>query len=967
MSQNVPLSQTAPMAESPSPDAESNIRRRLGNWTSSSSGATANINESPALTVPLGEPASNAIDTIELMTGPTTSSDQMMTMDLQQAVPIHSSDPLQSPHTQPFQDMNPAIRARLDEQAARTVSYHTAELQEEVAVTAPMSTATANFQSGTLTAPFGSQTAPKQQPGVTAKMAAAFQETGQFPETVRIGSVPTVTAPMSADGMTAAMDGHLGATAPIAQDSTSTVPLSGQTKTVNLTSDDEIEILRQKIEADPDDTDLVLELALALNEIGERAEAHEILTSLSALFDAQGEAEQANRVRSILGEAGTVTMVHDSNATQPIARQTTDSLRPRTGTLSLRPTPAARDGRVAARQKTDERETPVFPARDVQFTELLPQIDRLSAAAATFFAAAEEDRLAGKFRSALDNLQMAVTSDPCVPSAFLRMAEVQLKLGYRRKALTTIEDLQQFETLFRSGIPDWSFARLRLHAEPFELTKVQRLVDSMIEDGNAGIAAPYAARLIEHLLLADRLKEAEEYADRICGMAPGETRSTLEAAILAIKLDNRGRAIDRWEFALRNGADPIVGKASMAALVAETNEVDHWRLICDVMPAYRATRDELLASAYRRTAEAAGSSALHKCTSALFFIGKPTAANRTALANAAGDRAGSPTGRAAAAAALARVLQGSERGDEYLASIRTTLTLFSDNRIPVETNWEAILGFTPSVDEMSFELGQELMKAGDASGAVDVLKQGYALNKAHTRLTQALADAFAKTNQLGSALTILDELAMSHRKAGRLDEMAAVLRQMSQLAPANIKVKSRLVDAYLQRGFVAEARAELIQRADLEERAGLTKEAIVSLQRAADLSWNLGFPQESFNLYDRILVLDPEDVANRSALVNLYLQVGRLSDAAEHQRAVVDLALTHGRKHEAIAALHQVIGLTPDDMTAYYQLGEALSSMGEFQQAEKVYRRIVLMNPDDAIAQAKATAMAALKEQISGT
>jgi tetratricopeptide (TPR) repeat protein len=106
-------------------------------------------------------------------------------------------------------------------------------------------------------------------------------------------------------------------------------------------------------------------------------------------------------------------------------------------------------------------------------------------------------------------------------------------------------------------------------------------------------------------------------------------------------------------------------------------------------------------------------------------------------------------------------------------------------------------------------------------------------------------------------------------------------------------------------------------------------------------------------------------VANRSALVNLYLQVGRLSEAAEHQRAVVDLALKYGRKHEAIAALHQVIGLTPDDVTAYYQLGEALSSMGEYQQAEKVYRRITLMSPDDAVAQAKAMSMAALREQAT--
>jgi tetratricopeptide (TPR) repeat protein len=60
--------------------------------------------------------------------------------------------------------------------------------------------------------------------------------------------------------------------------------------------------------------------------------------------------------------------------------------------------------------------------------------------------------------------------------------------------------------------------------------------------------------------------------------------------------------------------------------------------------------------------------------------------------------------------------------------------------------------------------------------------------------------------------------------------------------------------------------------------------------------------------------------------------------------------------------LHQVIGLTPDDTTAYYQLADLLASMGEYRQAEKVYRRLVLMNADDAIAQAKATSMASLRE-----
>jgi thioredoxin-like negative regulator of GroEL len=268
----------------------------------------------------------------------------------------------------------------------------------------------------------------------------------------------------------------------------------------------------------------------------------------------------------------------------------------------------------------------------------------------------------------------------------------------------------------------------------------------------------------------------------------------------------------------------------------------------------------------------------------------------------------------------------------------------------------------PRFEVLSLELGDALLTHGDAAGAAAVLKEGHTRNRHHGPMCEKLAEAYFRSGQLGSALTVQDELAVHYRLSGQLEAMAGVLRQMSQLAPNNIKVKSRLIDTYLQRGFVAEARAELIQRADLEERSGHIKNAVSSLQRAADLSWTIGLADETFYLYGRVIEMAPDDVGNRSALVNFYLQMGRLSEAAEHQRVVVDIALRNNHRHEAIAALHQVIGLTPDDTTAYYQLADLLASMGEYRQAEKVYRRLVLMNADDAIAQAKATSMASLHE-----
>ena len=909
------------------PGGES-IRRRLGNWTAPASAQTTPITTAPAPTIEL-EAGSEAAEP-----RPAESASAMGTVQSLRASMTGglASGPSDSQQTVPF-----PVRT------SAPSSLHVAQLDG----------------SGDVTAPFS------PSPAVATVALASHLATGDLTARLTQGSQTAIDAQTAAiAGATAAMS---SATRPIESGVESTVALVGDYTGVIGEESDEIQSLRDRVQESPEDADLVFELALALNEQGERQEAQHYLMLLIGLYERQGDSEQAARIRMMVGDAPTAEIPASGSQTEPVSRQTTDSLgNRRTGTLALRGAPVGRDGRVANKRNVEEREQPVFSLRDIQFLDLPAGAVQLGPEAATYFEQAESEQQAGRFRSALDLLQMAVVTEPGVPFVYLRMAEVQLKLGYRLKALKTVDDLQQYASLFQSEIQPWAFARIRLHAEPFELDKVQRLVDGLIAEGNAPIAAPYAARLVEHLERDGRTDEAQAYSDRICALAPGDTRATLEGVLLCLKYGDRGGALDRWEFALRNGADMAVAKASLAAVVADHNESDHWRMLGEVMPVYRQKRDDAILVAYRRTAEACGMSPLHRAATSLFVGSRDVVNNKTTLAAAVGDRTGSVTSRTVAAAAMVQLLGSGDHGSEYLAAIRTTLTLLSGNQANIDVNWDGLIGFTPRIEDMSFELGRELLKAGDAAGAVDVLKQGYAVAKGHTELTQALADALARTNQHGSALTILDELAMGHRKAGRLEDMAAVLRQMSQLAPTNIKVKTRLVDAYLQRGFVAEARAELVQRADLEERAGKNAESIVSLQRAADLSWTLGFPQESFNLYDRILALDAEDVGNRSALVNLYLQVGRLGEAAEHQRVVVDIALRNGRKHEAIAALHQVIGLTPDDMTAYYQLGEALSAMGEYHQAEKVYRRIVLMNPDDAVAQAKATAMAALKEQASG-
>ena len=233
---------------------------------------------------------------------------------------------------------------------------------------------------------------------------------------------------------------------------------------------DELQTLRAQIQHDPNNADLVFELALALNEAGERTEANDLLHRLITIYEVQGDHEQANRIRSMVGGMGTAQIADNAALTHVMGRNTTDSLGRRTGTLSLR-SATQRDGRVGFGKKNEERDRPVFSIREVTFLDHLPHVDRLNSEAAAYFANAEEERARGRYRSALDQVQLAVVADSSVPGLFLRLAEIQLKLGYRRQALETINALQRNEPVLRSDIPEWAYARVRLHAEPFDLVR----------------------------------------------------------------------------------------------------------------------------------------------------------------------------------------------------------------------------------------------------------------------------------------------------------------------------------------------------------------------------------------------------------------------------------------------------------------------------------------------------------------
>ncbi|HET8912823.1 MAG TPA: tetratricopeptide repeat protein, partial [Ktedonobacteraceae bacterium] len=69
---------------------------------------------------------------------------------------------------------------------------------------------------------------------------------------------------------------------------------------------------------------------------------------------------------------------------------------------------------------------------------------------------------------------------------------------------------------------------------------------------------------------------------------------------------------------------------------------------------------------------------------------------------------------------------------------------------------------------------------------------------------------------------------------------------------------------------------------------------------------------------------------------------------------------THQVK-ESVAALQQLIALDRNNFEAYDMLGQTYQSVGEYEQASRVYKNLAKVNPNSSIARERLTSLQDLR------
>jgi tetratricopeptide (TPR) repeat protein len=234
---------------------------------------------------------------------------------------------------------------------------------------------------------------------------------------------------------------------------------------------------------------------------------------------------------------------------------------------------------------------------------------------------------------------------------------------------------------------------------------------------------------------------------------------------------------------------------------------------------------------------------------------------------------------------------------------------------------------------------------------------------------QALAEVQARQSDPQAVLQEYAQLVRHYRGNRQVENAVMVLKEMARVAPDDPAVHTELADIHVSRGLLDEGLAELRQLADIHTRRGQLRDAALVYQRMAEIFWGMDNFDEALSLLKQAIQYATDDMSMRQQLVQYCLVLGpkdpvRMREATEQQTVIARYYFASRQTKEAVAALQQLIGMDAHNYEAYDLLGQTYYSVGEYEQAARVYRNLAKVDPNSQMARARLAELQAVRAQM---
>ena len=265
--------------------------------------------------------------------------------------------------------------------------------------------------------------------------------------------------------------------------------------------------------------------------------------------------------------------------------------------------------------------------------------------------------------------------------------------------------------------------------------------------------------------------------------------------------------------------------------------------------------------------------------------------------------------------------------------------------------------------EISLLLAKTYERTGKQEQMQAILRQVKQMTTHQDEVSSALAEISARQGDIEGALQEYTDLVRHYRGNQQIENALSVLNEMVRMAPQDPRAHDELADIYVKRGMLDEGIAELRLLADVYQKHGQPEEASTVIERIGNIYAEMGDAEEALINYRRAVEIDASSMGLLRSLVGFCLQLGRTKEATQYQSLIAHHYFETDQVKESVAALQQLITIDRNNYEAYDMLGQTYQTVGEYEQASRVYRNLAKVNPNNPIARERLATLQELRSR----
>jgi tetratricopeptide (TPR) repeat protein len=265
--------------------------------------------------------------------------------------------------------------------------------------------------------------------------------------------------------------------------------------------------------------------------------------------------------------------------------------------------------------------------------------------------------------------------------------------------------------------------------------------------------------------------------------------------------------------------------------------------------------------------------------------------------------------------------------------------------------------------EISLLLAKAYGRMGRQDQMDAIMRQIKQVKPDQDEVNSVLAEISARQHDPNTTAQEYLDLVKHYREKHQGDSALSVLNEMVRTVPQDPRAHAELADIYIGRGLLDEGIAELRLLADIHLRRNQLEQASEALQQIGNLYDNMGNNEEALSNLCRAAELNPTGMDLLREVVGFCWRIGRIPEAIRYQVTIARHYFETRQVKEAVAALQQLIALDRNNLDAYDMLGQTYQSVGEYEQASRVYRNLAKVNPGSSIARDRLATLQELRSR----